>query len=98
MFFNLFSIEFVANHALLVALNLSRIMHFWCKFLGPQKAAGVNVLPFCNSVVVRGQCTTTAPLGAVSGQCPLTARAERGQCRDSSFCLPRLKSQEVSWS
>ena len=50
MFFNLFSIEFVANHALLVALNLSRITHFWCKFLGPQKAAGVNVLPFCNSV------------------------------------------------
>ena len=50
MFFNLFSIEFVANHALLVALNLSRITHFWCKFLGPQKAASVNVLPFCNSV------------------------------------------------
>ena len=50
MFFNLFSIEFVANHTLLVALNLSRITHFWCKFLGPQKAAGVNVLPFCNSV------------------------------------------------
>ena len=49
MFFNLFSIEFVANHALLVALNLLRITHFWCKFLGPQKAAGVNVLPFCNS-------------------------------------------------
>ena len=49
MFFNLFSIEFVANHALLVELNLSRITHFWCKFLGPQKAAGVNLLPFCNS-------------------------------------------------
>ena len=49
MFFNPVSIEFVANHALLVALNLSRITHFWCKFLGPQKAAGVNVLPFCNS-------------------------------------------------
>ena len=44
MFFNLFSIEFVANHALLVALNLSRITHFWCKFLGPQKAAGVKIL------------------------------------------------------
>ena len=52
MFFNLFSIEFVANHALLVALNLSRITHFWCKFLGPQKAAGVNVLPFCNSDIL----------------------------------------------
>ena len=52
MFFNLFSIEFVANHALLVALNLSRITHFWCKFLGPQKAAGVNVLPFCNSAYI----------------------------------------------
>ena len=46
MFFNLFSIEFVANHALLVALNLSRITHFWCKFLCPKKAAGVNVLPY----------------------------------------------------
>ena len=50
MFFNLFSIEFVANHALLVALNLSRITHFWCKFLGPQKAAGVSILPFSISV------------------------------------------------
>ena len=49
MFFILFSIEFVANHALLVALNLSRITHFWCKFLCPKKAAGVNVLPYSNS-------------------------------------------------
>ena len=47
--FILFSIEFVANHALLVALNLSRIMHFWCKFLCSKKAAGVNVLPYSNS-------------------------------------------------
>ena len=35
--FILFSIEFVANHVLLVALNLSWIMRFWCKFLGPKK-------------------------------------------------------------
>ena len=47
--FILFSIEFVANHALLEALNLSRITHFWCKFLCPKKAAGVNVLPYSNS-------------------------------------------------
>ena len=51
MFFILFSIEFVANHALLVALNLSRIMHFSCKFLCSKKAAGVNVLPYSNSVL-----------------------------------------------
>ena len=49
MFFILFSIEFVANHALLVALNLSQITHFWCKLLGPKKAAGVNVLPYSSS-------------------------------------------------
>ena len=42
MFFILFSIEFVANHALLVALNLSRITHFWCKFLCSKKAAGTQ--------------------------------------------------------
>ena len=60
MFFILFSIEFVANHALLVALNLSRITHFWCKFLCPKKAAGVKVLPYSNSdlehLVVSIQC------------------------------------------
>ena len=50
MFFILFSIEFVANHALLVALNLSRIIHFWCIFLWPKKATGVNLLPFSISV------------------------------------------------
>ena len=32
LFFNLFSIE------------MSRITHFWCKFLDPKKAACVNVL------------------------------------------------------
>ena len=48
-FLNLFGIEFVANRALWVALNLSRITHFWCKFLGPKKAACVNVLTFCSS-------------------------------------------------
>ena len=52
MFFILFSIEFVANHALLEALNLSRITHFWCKFLCPKKAAGVNVLTYSNSVLI----------------------------------------------
>ena len=57
MFFNLFSIEFVVNHALLVALNLLRITHFWCKFLGPQKAASVNVLPFCNSAYIMALIT-----------------------------------------
>ena len=49
---DVFGIEFVANHALLVALNLSRITHFWCKFLCPKKAAGVNVLPYSNSAIV----------------------------------------------
>ena len=49
-FFNLFSIEFVANRALWVALNLSRITHFSCKFLGPKKSACVNVLTYSTSV------------------------------------------------
>ena len=35
-FLNLFDIKFVANRALWVALNLSQITHFWCKFLGPK--------------------------------------------------------------
>ena len=48
-FFNLFSIEFVANRALWVALNLSRITHFSCKFLGPKKSACVNVLTYSTS-------------------------------------------------
>ena len=48
-FFNLFGIEFVANRALWVALNLSRITHFSCKFLGPKKSACVNVLTFSTS-------------------------------------------------
>ena len=49
-FFNPFSIEFVANRALWVALNLSRITHFSCKFLGPKKSACVNVLTYSTSV------------------------------------------------
>ncbi len=49
MFFILFSIEFVANHAHLVALNLLRITHFSCKFLGPKKSACVNVLTYSTS-------------------------------------------------
>ena len=48
-FFNPFSIEFVANRALWVALNLSRITHFSCKFLGPKKSACVNVLTYSTS-------------------------------------------------
>ena len=35
--FNLLRIEFVANHVLSVALNLSSITQFWCKILGPEK-------------------------------------------------------------
>ena len=50
-FFNLFGIEFVANRALWVALNLLRITHFSCKFLGPKKSASVNVLTFSTSVL-----------------------------------------------
>ena len=47
--FNLFGIEFVANRALWVALNLSQITHFLCKFLGPKKSACVNVLTYSTS-------------------------------------------------
>ena len=53
-FLNLFGIEFVANHALWVALNLSRITHFSCKFLGPKKSACVNVLTYSTSAVGLG--------------------------------------------
>ena len=42
-FFYLFSIEFVANHALLVALNLSRITHFWQHWICREsRTFGVN--------------------------------------------------------
>ena len=53
-FFNLFSIEFVANRALWVALNLSRITHFSCKFLGLKKSACVNVLTYSTSAIQYG--------------------------------------------
>ena len=45
----LFSVDFVVNRALWVALNLSRITHFSCKFLGPKKSACVNVLTYSTS-------------------------------------------------
>ena len=47
--FTLFGIEFVANRALWVALNLSRITHFSRKFLGPKKSACVKVLTYSTS-------------------------------------------------
>ena len=46
---HLFGIGFVANRALWVALNLSWITHFWCKFVGPKKVACVNGLTFSTS-------------------------------------------------
>ena len=55
LFLNLFfSIEFVVNRALLIALNLTWITHFWCKFLDPPKATRVNVVTFCISA--QGVC------------------------------------------
>ena len=51
-FFNPFSIVFVANRALWVALNLSRITHFSCIFLGPKKSACVNVLTYSTSALL----------------------------------------------
>ena len=52
------------NHALWVALNLSRITHFSCKFLGPKKSACVNVLTYSTSgsPLTISQHSTFSPL------------------------------------
>ena len=55
--FNLFGIEFVTNRALWVALNLSRITHFSCKFLGSKKSACVKVLTYSTSGLRHAHCS-----------------------------------------